>query len=721
MIRSILVISFLLLLHLSAQTFKISGTVNDEKDQPLVGANILLKGTVIGTATNPKGEFELSKLKKKNYLLVISMIGYEKKEIDVNFNSTEIQHLTIKLKKESLRVNQVIITASKHQNTIRNLPVSASVINSERINEKNFITLDQALRYEPGIIITEDQISIRGSSGYSLGAGTRVLTAIDGIPLYTGDSGEIIWQLIPPSEIDRVEVVKGAASSMYGSTAMGGVVNVISKDITSKPLTYVKTFAGTYDKPRYDEWKWSNNLQSYFGATISHSRTMGKLGITGLFSYFQDDGYRKNDWEKRYSGYLKAVYNFNESTSLTFIGSGYSRDKGTFTYWRGINDALLPPEDEIGQVTPSDRFVLGFLFNHMFNEKVSLIIKPSLYNSYWYDASESANSSRSKLYRTEVQVNWTLAEGSLLVSGVEGQYNTVTSSIFGDRKSEGFGIYSQWEYRLSKSFLFTVGARYDYSKLDTLDSSSDISPKVGLNYKLSKMTILRASAGKGFRAPTLAEAFTSTTTSGITVKPNPLLKPEKSYSLEIGGNHKFSSLFLVDIALFDNEYENFIEPVIDPKDGNIVFENIANARVFGMETSGTLSLLNNKLISKVGYTNLNSKNLETGKELKYRPKHSVIFSMDYSISSFKVGFDFRYNSRVEEIDDALIDFGLVPDGDERVDIKVLDLRAGYKLIIGDLPVQVFLNANNLLNYNYVEMIGNLAPIRNYSLSIDFMF
>ena len=124
---------------------------------------------------------------------------------------------------------------------------------------------------------------------------------------------------------------------------------------------------------------------------------------------------------------------------------------------------------------------------------------------------------------------------------------------------------------------------------------------------------------------------------------------------------------------------------------------------------------------KTGYTFLNSKDLETGKELKYRPRHSVILSMDYSMGSFLFGFDFRFNSRVEEIDHALIDFGLVPDGDERVDIKVLDLRAGYSIMIDKLPVQIYLNANNLLNYNYVEMIGNLAPIRNYSLSIDFMF
>lgn len=707
--------------NIVAQSFAITGKVTDEKGQPLVGANIFLKGTVIGTATNSKGEFELSKLKSDNYSLIISMIGYEKKEINLNFSDTNSRYLTIKLKKESLRVSQVIVTASKHKNEIKNLPVSASVITSERISEKNFITLDQALRYEPGVVVTEDQISIRGSSGYSLGAGTRVLTAIDGIPLYTGDSGEIIWQLIPPSEIDRVEVVKGAASSMYGTTAMGGVINLISKDITSKPLTYIKTFAGAYAKPSYDQWKWSNSLQSYYGATISHSRTIGKLGIIGLFSYFQDDGYRKNDWEKRYSAYLKAAYNFSESTSLIFIGTGYSRDKGTFTYWKGLNDALLPPDNEIGQTTPSDRFVLGLLLNHMFNDKISLLIKPSLYNSYWYDASESANSSKSQLYRTELQMNWKLAEGSLLISGIEGQYNIVTSSIFGDRNSNGFGVYSQWEYHLSKSFLFTVGARYDYSKLDTLKSSSDISPKVGLNYKLSKMTILRASAGKGFRAPTLAEAFTSTTTSGITVKPNPDLRSETSYSFEIGVNQTFSQIFSLDLAIFDNEYHNFIDPIIDPNDGNIVFENITRARVRGAELSGNLSVFNKKLNLKAGYTFLNSEDIETGKALKYRPKNSFVISGDYQIGYFSCGFDYRYNSRVEEIDDALVNFGLVPDGDQRVDINVLDLRAGYRLMIGELPLQLFLNANNILNYYYVEMIGNLAPIANYSLSFDFMF
>lgn len=721
MVRFLIIFSLLCSISLFAQTNTINGSVTDENDQPLVGANIFLKGTVIGTATNPKGEFLLSNLKETRYLLIASMIGYEKKELLVEFSTNESKFVKIQLDKSSFQVDQVIVTASKHQSTIKKLPVSASIITSERIEDKNIITLDQVLRYEPGITLTEDQISIRGSSGYSLGAGSRVLTALDGIPLYTGDSGEIVWQMIPPSEIERVEIIKGAASSLYGSTAMGGVVNVISKDITSKPLTYVKMFGGFYDKPRYDEWQYTNNLQPYYGLTLSHSRTIGKLGISGLFSYLGDDGYRKNDWEKRYSGYLKAIYDFNEFTSLSLIGSGYTRNRGTFTYWRGLNDALLPSVEEIGQTTPSDRFVLGVLFNHMFSKDIYMVIKPSLYNSYWYDDSESLNSSKSKLYRTEAQMNFRLAENSLLVTGIEGQFNTVISSIFGDRNSNGFGIYGQWEYNVSKPLVLTLGARYDYSSLDSLDSSSDVSPKIGLNFQLSDYTTLRASAGKGFRAPTLAEAFASTTTNGITVKPNPDLKSEKSYSFEVGGNQEISSIFLVDLALFHNAYENFIEPIIDPSDGNIVFENISKARVTGLEVSGTLSLLKKTLNFNAGYTYLNSEDLETGKELKYRPKHSYVIKADYLLGSFFCGVDFRHNSKVAEIDDALVDFGLVPDGDERVDINVLDVRAGYRLMFGNLPIQVILNANNILNYNYVELIGNLSPIRNYSISIDFMF
>ena len=116
------------------------------------------------------------------------------------------------------------------------------MIPSDEFSKKNISNLENALRYVPGVNMTEDQISIRGSSGYSRGAGSRVLLALDGIPFYTGDTGETIWEMIPTAVIKRVEIIKGAASSLYGSTAIGGVINVITNDIPKNPPTFFKVF-----------------------------------------------------------------------------------------------------------------------------------------------------------------------------------------------------------------------------------------------------------------------------------------------------------------------------------------------------------------------------------------------------------------------------------------------------------------------------------------------
>ena len=96
-------------------------------------------------------------------------------------------------------------------------------------------------------------------------------------------------------------------------------------------------------------------------------------------------------------------------------------------------------------------------------------------------------------------------------------------------------------------------------------------------------------------------------------------------------------------------------------------------------------------------------------------------SLDYYVSNFNLGADFRFSSKVEEMDFELVSLGVVKDGTLRTEIKVLDLRAGYDLKSIGIPAKIFFNANNVFNYNYVELIGNLAPIRNYSLSAEFLF
>lgn len=714
-----IIVSIFLYTITFAQNGSISGTVRDENGNPVIGANVLLKGTLIGVATNADGKYMIKGLKEGGYNLVASMIGYTKYESELlHFKGISIIH-DIVLSPTSYEFDQVIVSASKYEQNLLDLPVSALSIDAERFSEKNFTTLDKALRYASGVNITLDQVSIRGSSGYSRGAGSRVLVALDGIPIYTGDTGEIIWELIPTTEIGRVEVIKGAASSLYGSTAIGGVINVISKEITSNPLTFINTYIGAYADPSHAEWKWNDDLRTYSGITLSHSRRFEKLGISLSFSRIEDNGYRMNDWDTKYIGYLKAKYDFSTSTSLSFIGTGLVRDRGTFNFWKDLDNALRPPDDDVGQKQPSRRFIFGMSLDHVFDEDLSISFKPSMYSTHWEDETESANNSTSNLFRSELMADYNLVDQSKIIFGLEGQYGSTESDIFGNRTTGGFAAFAQADYNFEFPLKLIFGLRYDYIKVGYIDGESSVSPKIGLNYKLSDNTVLRSSYGKGFRAPTLAEAFTSTSASGIVVKPNPDLKSETTYSFEIGINHRFSNSISFDLALFNNDYFDMIEPRLE-NDGQVIFDNVTRARIQGFETNLVFSFLERKLLFDIGYTYLWARDLENDTFLKYRSRHNLVSKLNVYPGIFILGADFRFSSRVDEIDDELVDFGLVKDGDTRVDIYVLDLRGGVNLFSYNIPARIFLNFNNILNYNYVEMIGNVSPIRNFSLSLELL-
>lgn len=122
----------------------------------------------------------------------------------------------------------------------------------------------------------------------------------------------------------------------------------------------------------------------------------------------------------------------------------------------------------MGQSIKSDRTILGFKFNHIFNDELSLSYIPSAYISYWTDQSESSNRSTSKLFRNEIKINYKYSANVNLISGFEYQYNKVGSTIFGNRKSDGIGIYSQLDLKYLNNLNISAGLRFDNSKLEDL-------------------------------------------------------------------------------------------------------------------------------------------------------------------------------------------------------------------------------------------------------------
>ena len=253
------------------QSYNIKGIITDTLNNPLQYVNVTIIGTTYGDASDEKGQYEISNLSTGTYDIKFSAIGYSDYIMEDLVISNSSLQINVVLKEEIIESEAVLITSGKYEQKKSELPVSAELISGTEFIERNFSDMEDALRYVPGINMVDDQISIRGSSGYSRGAGSRVLLALDGLPFYTGDTGETIWEAIPVTELNRVEIIKGAASSLYGSSAIGGVVNAISRDISKRSTTTVNGFGGLYDKPFHEVWDWSGELRPFNGFTLAHS------------------------------------------------------------------------------------------------------------------------------------------------------------------------------------------------------------------------------------------------------------------------------------------------------------------------------------------------------------------------------------------------------------------------------------------------------------------
>jgi outer membrane receptor for ferrienterochelin and colicins len=703
----------------------LAGRVTTKDDaEPLVGVNVLLLGTVRGTTTNSRGEFHIPEVPAGRYTLVFSMVGYHReKRSDVDVVDGKETLLTLTMNQAPVQTEQIVVTASKREQSLQEVPASISVMEAGEIKVRNSLTIDDALRYIPGVNITGSQVNVRGSSGYSRGAGSRVLMLLDGIPFITGDTGELNFESIPVGQVDRIEVVKGASSALYGSSALGGVINIITKPISEIPETDVRTYGGFYNWPSFGEWQWSDKRRWFNGQSISHARKVGDLGMVFFFSRQRDDGYRLNDYHRRYNFYLKAREDFSPSGSMTLNFGLLDQYGGQFLYWRNLDSALIPPLRQQNDNVKSMRYYVSGTYKDVLSDNIFFAAKALWYHNDWgvetfqgYGRAESLSDG----FRVEALSTVILDKVHTLTLGLDGNMDFIGGDIFGDQAIGGFATYGQDEIKLLEELSLTVGARFDYQTIGINETTGKLNPKVGLAYTPVAGTSLRASYGQGFRVPSVAEAFVSAGTSGVLAVPNKDLKPERSSSYEVGLSQILGNVGSFDIAAFRSDFDNMIEPglAIANQDLQIQWRNVTQARVAGIETSFKLGLFDGGLMYAFGYTYVYPQDRTKHDLLKYRPRHLFYTSLLTRVGMFSAGADFRYLSRVDRIDDELVDVGIIPDGDVRGDISVTDFRIGADLSFTGIPLAATLNVNNALQWNYVELIGNMMPPRTYVLVLE---
>ena len=255
-----------------AQKAVLKGKVSSE-NQPAPYANVVLSPVKQGASTDMDGNYSLS-VDPGTYTVTVSFVGCVPVTEEITLNPGETLVRDYSLIKKML--STVVKTEGKYEKRVEDLTVSLDIIRPNIIENKNATSADQALQQTPGLIIVDSEPQLRGGSGYSFGAGSRVMVLVDDLPLLSGDAGRPSWGFIPVENVEQIEVVKGASSVLYGSAALNGVINVRSAYPTSKPKTKVTFFAGIYDIQKKHRWYDSRSMPYNTGISFLHARQLGK-------------------------------------------------------------------------------------------------------------------------------------------------------------------------------------------------------------------------------------------------------------------------------------------------------------------------------------------------------------------------------------------------------------------------------------------------------------
>lgn len=731
------------------QTGTIQGRVVDAAGQPLPGVNVALDTLSLGAATEVDGSFRIALVPVGLHILTASAIGYRSESSMVEISQGQVATADFVLQEKTLESGEVVVTAARREQLISRVPVSLSVIGPEEIASRNSTSLDHALQYVPGVQMAENQVNIRGSSGFSYNTGSRVLLLLDGIPLLSPDRESVPFNALPLAQVARIEVIKGPGSALYGGGALGGIINVITREFPDTPETYVRLYGGAHDPVRYEEWqvKWdeADTPRPFGGFDLSHARRLSsRLGFWANLAFNADEGYTNFQTARHLNAYTKLGWRPSPFYKLDLLTGFNQRRADAFLYWNGLRDPLNPgrlgllDDNSPGSPTGTNDNLTQQLsilpsFTHIVSPKLFYAVRGRLFGALIRPLDDDGNprsvdnGTLGVRYGGEVQLNWNPHIDQFLTAGITGDALATQSSFFQDdedpvevRSQPEGAVFTQWEQTLLGRLDVVAGLRYDFYFIDTGDTETKLSPKLNVALPLAEEATLRASFGQGFRVPSLAERFVNNR-SFFPVILNLGLRPEESTGYEIGLRNEVSRYAITasfDIALFWNDYERLVEPIFIPAEQAFQFVNLTRARVRGTEAVFDAHPRDERWSLRLGYTFLDADDLtgETAAPLVYRSQHLLKASCTvHPFGSLQLGADFRFASAFERIDSDFSRF--VPDADLTLPIRVLDARVALDWQY----LRVSILAENLLDYYYVERPAFLAPPRRFMLQVQGWF
>jgi len=610
-------------------------------------------------------------------LLSISFSHGKPHDTTANLSKTEKE---MEKKEGVFDLQEVVVTATKSHHILKDAPVSTSVITKREILAAGIQTTADAIRWAPGMNI---------SGGAPFGASRRLTGLLQGLPaqyslvlvdgkrtksehIHTGSN----MNLIPIEMVERIEVVKGPASALYGSDAFGGVINIITNPIPKRPSFATNVSSGSFS---------TQNL------AFSHGGRFGKVGYLLSAKLSDTDGVEGN-WYKQKNALAKTAYALTEKDTLNLNAKYYQNN-----YLRSNKEV----ED--------DRIDLSLDWNRDIAEN-SKIKAGGSFCRFTGSRKEATNITA----QADIVYQGLLLPKHLVTSGLEARYEEF-ERVATARESESIpSFYIQDEIEVIKPLTFALALRLDSHP----KAGAVLTPKASTLFKITENTSLRGSIGRGFRAPSLQDLYEYHYNHKTYWRDgNPNLKPEYSTTYNLGVEHQFKKSLLGRLSVFRNDFSDMIAVVDTGKEEDslpvLQRENIKTAHTQGAEVEMRCKIAD--LTAMIAYTFLSTEDDE-GKVLSYNPKHSTTLRLMYDVK--KIGLTLYLSA--EDIRERFYkDKG--GENQELEDYSLLSFNITQRLI---KDINIFFTVGNILDQKfetYEEGVAEASFGRTFTLGTRLNF
>lgn len=631
----------------------LSGRVVTESGKPVTEANVWLEYTNIGTSSDANGLFSLSNIPKGKYILRASTLNYDGVRLQVESSGADIQ---LVLKESPLKLNEVVVTGTGTHNRLKNTPIAVDIISQKELQNVSFSSFENTMMaLTPSLSFTPNAM---GSNLQLNGLSNRyVLILVDGKRLAGDVSGNIDLSRINMQNIKRIEILKGAASSLYGSEAIGGVINVITDK--SKDRLFVSS------NTRYAEWgqfTQSVNLDinsKWFSSSTSYQRN-------------QADGWQLNPQEINKKGQLVDTYKqpvnpyYSDVLTQRFT---VNASKSLSMYAKGsLFDRKLKRSADYGYNLKYEDYSIGTGAKYMLKDKA--IINLDMYtdnfdylkvytaDSKTYKVGDETLERRQKYYDVNLKSSFNAGNYNRITLGSQYQVNYLDSKrdiADGSRDVYTLSFYAQDEIRLlDKKLQIVPGIRYVYNET----FKNRLTPKIAAMYSLDHFNF-RASYAAGYRAPDLKYLFSNTeskASNGKTtlVLANRNLNPESSNYYSLNAEY-FNSFFSLSVNGYINDVRNLIK-LVDlypiPAEYEEKFDNVkryANAskvKIKGLDINLN-SYFGHGLSLGLAYSYVDTKDYDTGKQLEKISRHTGTVSGNWNKKWWILDSNINFNGRLQ--------------------------------------------------------------------------